>query len=410
MPLKCPLTQRRLRLFAVAFFLVVMVANLGRYLVFDGLYLWDARLRWQECAYVLHGLDPFDVMQSRVPPIEEIGWVDASLGGTVPWAYVLGNLINPGFLPCRVACVYLLVLDFLAPLVTAFFLARFLLRSHCVQDRYTAVLAALLVFAPSMWANAVLFGNQSGIVCCCVMLSMCLLDQNEIVAGLLLAVGMCKPQIAFPFLFPLLCRRRWKVIGVTSGTVLGAWLLASILTEKGPIALAAEMLRQGLSYSSSYYGLFNWMLSFGASTKLVLVLDMAAGLAVLIVAAWWIFRNHLEQDWLTWYAVTAVVSVFWFYKQGHDYIILALPAIAIFCLRRVTLPAWGSILILLVDVIAFGVPKLCTLLLGLPRDAVYPWAKLAETLAILATLYYIFRSAKERCTPAGLAEVQKPNS
>lgn len=29
MPLKCPLTQRRLRLFAVAFFLVVMVANLG---------------------------------------------------------------------------------------------------------------------------------------------------------------------------------------------------------------------------------------------------------------------------------------------------------------------------------------------------------------------------------------------
>lgn len=87
--------QRRLRLFAVVLFLGIMAANLGRYLIFDGLYLWDARLRWQECAYVLHGLNPFDVMHSRVPSIESIGWLDASLGGTVPWAYVLGNVNQP---------------------------------------------------------------------------------------------------------------------------------------------------------------------------------------------------------------------------------------------------------------------------------------------------------------------------
>ena len=160
--------QRRLRLFAVVLFLGIMAANLGRYLIFDGLYLWDARLRWQECAYVLHGLNPFDVMHSRVPSIESIGWVDASLGGTVPWAYVLGNVINPGFLPYSAMCVYILALDFIAPLVTALCMGRFLLRHRYVQDKYMAVLASLLVFAPSMWANAVLFGNQSGIVCCCV--------------------------------------------------------------------------------------------------------------------------------------------------------------------------------------------------------------------------------------------------
>ena len=57
--------QRRLRLFAVVLFLGIMAANLGRYLIFDGLYLWDARLRWQECAYVLHGLNPFDVLTTR---------------------------------------------------------------------------------------------------------------------------------------------------------------------------------------------------------------------------------------------------------------------------------------------------------------------------------------------------------
>ena len=222
--------QRRLRLFAVVLFLGIMAANLGRYLIFDGLYLWDARLRWQECAYVLHGLNPFDVMHSRVPSIDSIGWLDASLGGTVPWAYVLGNVINPGFLPYSAMCVYILALDFIAPLVTALCMGRFLLRHRYVQDKYMAVLASLLVFAPSMWANAVLFGNQSGIVCCCVILSLCVLEDSETLAGLLLAVAMCKPQVAFVFLFPLLCKKHWKAITVTSGTVLGSWLLAAILT------------------------------------------------------------------------------------------------------------------------------------------------------------------------------------
>ena len=354
--------QRRLRLFAVVLFLGIMAANLGRYLIFDGLYLWDARLRWQECAYVLHGLNPFDVMHSRVPSIESIGWLDASLGGTVPWAYVLGNVINPGFLPYSAMCVYILALDFIAPLVTALCMGRFLLRHRYVQDKYMAVLASLLVFAPSMWANAVLFGNQSGIVCCCVILSMCVLEDSETLAGLLLAVAMCKPQVAFVFLFPLLCKKHWKAITVTSGTVLGSWLLAAILTESSPISMLTDIMDQGLSYNTSYYGLFNFLLGFGISTKVVLLLDVAVGGVILLAAAAWMFRKKLDNDWLLWYAVTAVVSVMWFYKQSHDYIILALPAIAIFCLPHISLPAWGSILILLVDVIAFAVPKVCALL------------------------------------------------
>ena len=213
-------------------------------------------------------------------------------------------------------------------------------------------------------------------------------------AGLLLAVAMCKPQVAFVFLFPLLCKKHWKAITVTSGTVLGSWLLAAILTESSPISMLTDIMDQGLSYNTSYYGLFNFLLGFGISTKVVLLLDVAVGGVILLAAAAWMFRKKLDNDWLLWYAVTAVVSVMWFYKQSHDYIILALPAIAIFCLPHISLPAWGSILILLVDVIAFAVPKVCTLLCGLPKDVVSPWAKLLETVAIMATLYYVFQSAK----------------
>ena len=107
-------------------------------------------------------------------------------------------------------------------------------------------------------------------------------------------------------------------------------------------------------------GCSTFLLGFGISTKVVLLLDVAVGGVILLAAAAWMFRKKLDNDWLLWYAVTAVVSVMWFYKQSHDYIILALPAIAIFCLPHISLPAWGSILILLVDVIAFAVPKVCT--------------------------------------------------
>lgn len=209
----------------------------------------------------------------------------------MPWAYVLGNVINPGFLPYSAMCVYILALDFIAPLVTALCMGRFLLRHRYVQDKYMAVLASLLVFAPSMWANAVLFGNQSGIVCCCVILSMCVLEDSETLAGLLLAVAMCKPQVAFVFLFPLLCKKHWKAITVASGTVLGSWLLAAILTESSPISMLTDIMDQGLSYNTSYYGLFNFLLGFGISTKVVLLLDVAVGGGILLAAAAWMFRK-----------------------------------------------------------------------------------------------------------------------
>ena len=116
------------------------------------------------------------------------------------------------------------------------------------------------------------------------------------------------------------------------------------------------------------------------------------GGVILLATAAWMFRKKLDNDWLLWYAVTAVVSVMWFYKQSHDYIILALPAIAIFCLPHISLPAWGSILILLVDVIALRY-QVAPAVRPAERCG-FALAKLLETVAIMATLYYVFQSAK----------------
>ena len=90
-------------------------------------HLGDAHWRWQECAYVLHRINPFDVMQGTILPIESIGALNAE-GGTVPWAYVLGNLINPGFLPYEIARYYIIALNIMLPLLTWGIWANYLLK------------------------------------------------------------------------------------------------------------------------------------------------------------------------------------------------------------------------------------------------------------------------------------------
>lgn len=384
-----PLHSRRARLCLVVMFLAVMLANLGRYLVLDGLYLWDARLRWQECAYVLHGLYPFAVMRGEAPVLPVVGMLDAATGGTVPWAYLLGNLMNPGFLPYAAVRVWILALDLVLALAAAWALRGYLLRSGHCTDPAVAALAGALVLAPSMWANAVLFGNQSGIVCCCLVLMLCAIDRHPVLAGVLLAFAMCKPQIAFIFLLPVVCRRRWRTAATAAGVVLAAWAAAAALTVTPPMTMLWDMLDQGLGYTSSYFGLFNFLLGFGAPTSVVLALDIVAGMAVFAAGALALRRRGLWGDWLAWFSLAAVVSVLWFYKQNHDYIILLLPAAAIFCRPALRAVDLAAITICLVNVISYGLPWLFVLAGGL-RAAAAPWARLIEAVALIASLRCVF--------------------
>ena len=321
--------------------------------------------------------------------------VEASLElRTATWAYVLGNLMNPGFLPFAAVRVWILALDLLFALAAAWGLRGYLLRSGHCDDPAVAALAGALVLAPSMWANAVLFGNQSGIVCCCLVLVLCCLDRHPVLAGVLLAFAMCKPQIAFVFFLPLFCRRRWQPIAVAGALVLGAWGAASLATGTAPLTMLWDMLNQGLGYTSSYFGFFNFLLGFGAPTWLVLGLDIVAGMAVFAAGAALLRRRGLWQDWLAWFALAAVVSVLWFYKQNHDYIILLLPAVAIFCRRSLRPVDLAAMTICLINVISYGLPWLFVLLGG-RRGAAMPWGRLVEAIALVAALHRVMAALCE---------------
>lgn len=392
------LTPRRLGLMFVAASLALSAGNVLRFIVSYSLPMSDALWRWQECAYVLRGVNPFDVMSGAAEADPFVGPLSAS-GGTVPWAYVLGNVLNPGWCSFATVRVYLLSLYALLPVLCAMCVYAYLLDHGYTADRERALAASLLVFAPSLWANAVFFGNQSGIVCCLIILSLFLLEDHEPLAGVLLAVAMCKPQIAAVFFLPLLVKRKWKAIFTAAAIVLAGWAAAVWLTHTGPLEMLLQMLTQGLGYTNSYYsyfGLFNILLQFGVSSRVVLVLDILLGLGLFALLARIMFREGLDGDWLAWYALISVISTCWFYKQSHDYVILSLACIVIFCcLRRVPLPLYAAMFIINGQLLSQGIPMLAGRLWGMDKAQSYPWGKLLESLLILSLIPFILRAARD---------------
>lgn len=391
-------TPRRLALAFLAASLALSAGNVLRFIVSYSLPMNDALWRWQECAYVLQGVNPFDVMTGARDASPFIGALAAS-GGTVPWAYVLGNLINPGWCSFATVRLYLLALYATLPVLCAMCVYAYLLDHRYTASRGRALAASLLVFAPSLWANAVFFGNQSGIICCLIILALFLLQEHEVLAGVLLAVAMCKPQIAAVFFLPLLVKRRWKAIGTAAAIVLASWAAAVAMTHTGVLEMLLQMLNQGLGYTNSYYsyfGLFNILLQFGLSSRVVLVLDVLLGVGLFALLARVMFRERLDDDWLAWFALLSVISTCWFYKQSHDYVILSLACIAIFCcLRRVPAHLYLGMFIINGQLLSQGIPMLAGRLWGIDRAQSYPWGKLLESLLILSLLPYIVQAARD---------------
>lgn len=391
-------TPRRLGLLFLAASLALSLGNVLRFIIAYSLPMNDALWRWQECAYVLRGVNPFDVMGGAEPANPFLGALSAS-GGTVPWAYVLGNVINPGWCSFATVRVYLLALYALLPVLCAMCVYAYLLDHGYTASRGKALAASLLVFAPSLWANAVFFGNQSGIICCLIILSLFLLEDHELLAGVLLAIAMCKPQIAAVFFLPLLVKRKWKAILLAAAIVLAGWAAAIGLTHTAPLEMLLQMLTQGLGYTNSYYsyfGLFNILLQFGVPSRVVLVLDILLGVGLFALLARIMFREGLDDDWLAWYGLISVISTCWFYKQSHDYVILSLACIAIFCcLRRVPVHLYACMFIVNGQLLSQGIPMAAGRLWGMDKAQSYPWGKLLESLLILYLIPYILQAARD---------------
>lgn len=284
----------------------------------------DARWRWQECAYVLHGINPFDVIMRVCPPMADIGDLP-SIAGNVPWEFCWGNLFLPAILPFSHSLAIMLAEQVVATIALALLVARLIKNQGICTTPLPALLTALcLLLVQPGYFSSLQLGNQGALICLILASVFFISDRHPFVSGILLGLAMCKPQTALLFFLPLLLRWQWKTILTAGGVTLLGWTASVIATGTEPF----EMLRQMGEVSNQYgnYGLLTGVEKIWHTQPSVLRLSNAL-LSLIIFAALLIrlYKKGMQNDMLLIWSLLSVISVVWFYKQPHDYVILLFP-------------------------------------------------------------------------------------
>lgn len=307
------------------FFLTILNFAVGIFRCMRGECLFvDFRARWQESAYLFHGINPFEALQGKAF-IEEIGVIDPDMV-TVPWAWILGNIISPGFLPYEAAKIWGMTMFFVIAGLTSIVAYQYVEKNFFFQSREKkkwALLAVFIVLSQYCWVWSFMCGNHGAIACCFIVLAVCLYKEHPVLAGVCMAFAMIKPQVAALFFITFLILKQFKVIISAAACGLSAMLLIYGITGVGIFELLQQTTNVGTNLEGVFYGLFNMLKYQGISPNTILIMDIIAGMVYLVYVTSRDRKN--EQNELEVFMGASIASTFWFYKQSHDYVILIIP-------------------------------------------------------------------------------------
>lgn len=295
-----------------------------------GFFFVDFHARWKESSYLCLGISPYSINETNINA--SIGPIDSGMI-TVPWAWVLGMFMNPGFLPYEIAKVVGILVYVLIYFITCFVLYKYwkgrLGTSNInINVLYFAILSSLLLGCQIYWWWALVCGNQGAVVACIIIICLCICDKYPRLCGVLMGISMIKPQLAGIFFLTFFLEKRYKIIFTAALVDIFALGGAALVTDSSIINLLMQTFRAGSSLENVYFGLFDLLKFYRVPTYRILLADVLAGVA--FVVAYFMRINNKGDKCIVFvrYAGTAIASMFWFYKQPHDNIILAIPCIA----------------------------------------------------------------------------------
>lgn len=295
-----------------------------------GFFFVDFHARWKESAYLCLGISPYNVNETNIN--SSIGPIDSGMI-TVPWAWVLGMFMNPGFLPYDIAkIVGILVYGFIY-LITCFVIFKYWKRTFgtCFISKnsmHFAILSSLLIGCQIYWWWALVCGNQGAVVACIIVICLCICDKFPILCGMLMGVSMIKPQLAAIFFLTFFLEKRYKIIFTAALVDILALGGVALVTDSSIIILLMQTFRAGSSLEEVYFGLFDLLKFYSIPTYMILLTDVLAGVIFVVVYFMGINNKRDKSIVFVRYAGTAIASMFWFYKQPHDNVILVIPCIA----------------------------------------------------------------------------------
>lgn len=339
------------------------------YFYIGGYSAYDVQGHWRICAYTLEGENPYPLI-GQAAKIESLGEIPKAFS-TVPWSCVFGSAFYAGYMPLQWACVYIFVLHFAVLALTAVVLYWTM---QLILSRKQIIALLLLPCAHFSFMYSVHYGNAGGVICCLLMIAFCIGEKRPILAGILVGLGMMKPQITAIVCFALLLNKQWKTLFVAAGIVVTGWAATSLMTSVDPLTLLKQTFSSGTS-PTQYLGLLNNLKYGGVNSTLILLMNVAIGCGYTAGLHLYLKKNGVASMFV--YVPACIASVFWVYKNGTDYLIVTFAAVffALLCMKKV------------LRIKEYVASVLCIGILEMSRCAVYLGVMLFEDNLFIRDLF-----------------------
>lgn len=290
----------------------------------------DFNARWQESAYLFRGINPFDALTGK-NILSDIGQIDPDMV-TVPWAWILGSIINPGFFPYSIARIWGMFAYLLITLSTSAVCFQYMRENYFYEETEKVkkirwcMLAVFIVVSQYCWVWSFMCGNQGALACCFTVMAVCIYRKHPILGGVLMLFAMIKPQVAAIFLLTFLIIGEFKLLltALLGGII--SFVVIYLQIHVGIIELLQGTLQVGTDLNYVFFGMFNMLKYYNVSTNLILLLDMIVGISYMIILTL-LVRKKIGVNSLDIFMGASIASTFWFYKQSHDYVILIIPCL-----------------------------------------------------------------------------------
>jgi len=279
--------------------------------------------QWLICKYFLKGINPY--IQISPDTLELYGLEPIPSGwGTSPWGCLLGQLFYAGWLPFAAAKIWfisLYVIVYLLVCVCLIYLYPF-------KKKYFITLFAVGLVS---WLFPILHGNIGGTICLLLIMALEIKYHHNILAGLLLAFSLIKPQTSLLFCLYFLFQRNFKVLFVAAFIDILAWYVVATHLNSGMLEILRQMFESNVGCGNQYNGIMTFLAPALADFSSTMYLSMVVGIVYSIILYIFICRNYGRNGFVA-YLPFCVATSFWCYSWGNELTVL-LP-VAAFCLLR----------------------------------------------------------------------------
>lgn len=316
----------RMIIIVLIFNILVNIANIIRIYLHRGLEFGDYLWVWKENVCTVQGKDIMDAIRNQ----SVINGVEMpSTSATMPYARVLSNLIHPGFMNREAAIGYGVILYIAVTVVAIIVLYKAANKVSALPANPLRLLVVILMFSSWYWTDGIFTWNNGVVFSMFLIIAVCIIDEHEMVGGVILALAMIKPQIAGIFYISFLMKKKYKAM-LTSGFILiVSWGIYLVAVGGNPITQMLEIMGQAKMKEAYYiwFGLFDFLVKFGIQGTAAIISSMTVGMAATAVLSWWVIKNKNLDNTIIYYSIPALFSTVWCYKSTSDLVILILPTL-----------------------------------------------------------------------------------